>query len=347
MLKRSLFLLILLVLLAPVTQADTIYLKNGSILKGKVASFSDDQFTVMLDTGSGRFQSRAMVYVGDVTRIEFDSLPGGATADLTPRDPAPRETAPHDPAPTTRPTETARDNASSGRAFDRSEEPVVNKPTKSKRTNDAPARVVVAPDIPRTNTATEPQPKSAPPVETPRDSNPADSQPPIGKEKPTETVAPDKPAETVPDKPAVINPTSTSEPTEIERPARKSGGPVRTASVDVVGKRDWTSTGLIIKRGDHVRVNASGTVTLDPTSGQSSGPEGIDTVDPKKLMPDKPSGALIGVIGADNDDFIFIGRAAEFTATRDGLLFLSVNEGTLADNSGVFKAVIEVQTQKK
>src|SRR2546428_12504743 len=52
---------------------DTIHLKNGSVLKGKVTSFADDQFIIMLDTGSGRYLSRAMVYMGDVARIEFDS----------------------------------------------------------------------------------------------------------------------------------------------------------------------------------------------------------------------------------------------------------------------------------
>jgi hypothetical protein len=62
-------------------------------------------------------------------------------------------------------------------------------------------------------------------------------------------------------------------------------------------------------------------------------------------MADRPTGALIGVIGADNDDFIFVGRSAEFTATRDGLLFLSVNEGALSDNTGSYKATIEVQAQ--
>lgn len=97
-----------------------------------------------------------------------------------------------------------------------------------------------------------------------------------------------------------------------------------------------------------MHISATGTVTLDPSSGRTSGPEGTSELpDPKKLMPDQPTGALIGVIGADNDDFIFIGRSAEFTATRDGLLFLSVNEGTLSDNAGTYKAVIEVQAQRK
>src|SRR5438132_13393049 len=76
---------------------DTIHLKNGSVLKGKVASFADDQFIIMLDTGSGRYQSRAMVYVGDVARIEFENAPAGAAEGVS-RDttPAPRasDTAP-------------------------------------------------------------------------------------------------------------------------------------------------------------------------------------------------------------------------------------------------------------
>src|SRR5436305_9348268 len=71
--KRYVILLVMLALFAPAAQADTIHLKNGTVLKGKVASFADDQFIVMLDTGSGRYLSRAMVYMGDVARIEFDA----------------------------------------------------------------------------------------------------------------------------------------------------------------------------------------------------------------------------------------------------------------------------------
>src|SRR3954463_10261073 len=89
--KRQLILLVVLALLAPVAQADTIHLKNGSVLKGKVASFADDQFIIMLDTGSGRYLSRAMVFVGDVARIEFETPPAGA-GDNAVRDSSP---APH------------------------------------------------------------------------------------------------------------------------------------------------------------------------------------------------------------------------------------------------------------
>ncbi len=250
---------------AAVVQADTIYLKNGSVLKGKVSSFADDQFVIMLDAGGGRYLSRAMIYMGDVSRIEFDGAPSSAGESPT----SSRESSPRveviDP-----PREKPR-------------EPEATTPT---RTSDPPPT-----------------------------------------EKPTE-----KPM-----------PTESSEP---EKKPTKPTGLVRTQTVDIAAKRDWTSTGLIVKRGDRVSITASGTVTLDPAGSRTSGPEGIDLPDSRKLMGDQPTGALIAVIGADNDDFIFIGRATEFTATREGLLFLSVNEGALSDNSGSYKAVIEVTTPR-
>ena len=305
--KRYVILLLMLALAAPAAQADTIHLKNGSVLKGKVASFSDDQFIVMLDTGSGRYLSRAMVYVGDVARIEFEGAPAGAA------DGAMRE------APPSRPTEppAARDTTTEPREAPRET-----------------TRQTVLPELPRNNPQTERQPDSS-------EAQPA--------EKPAET-KPTKPFDRASDadKPAA-NPPAEPPPAEPERPtSRKNAGPVRSATIDVIGKRDWTSTGLIVKRGDRIRINASGAVTLDPASGRMTGPEGTtDITDGKKLMADQPTGALIGVIGADNDDFIFIGKSSEFTATRDGLLFLSVNEGNLGDNVGAFKALIEVQSQKR
>jgi hypothetical protein len=59
-------------------------------------------------------------------------------------------------------------------------------------------------------------------------------------------------------------------------------------------------------------------------------------------MRNVPTGALIAVVGDDNNDFIYIGAEREFTATRDGALFLGVNEGHLDDNSGAYSVKIEV-----
>lgn len=52
--------------------ADTIRLKNGSVIKGQVVGFKDQQFVVMI-TGSRGRQSQMMIYVEDVESIEFDS----------------------------------------------------------------------------------------------------------------------------------------------------------------------------------------------------------------------------------------------------------------------------------
>ena len=51
---------------------------------------------------------------------------------------------------------------------------------------------------------------------------------------------------------------------------------------------------------------------------------------------------MIAVIGDDNNDFIYIGATREFVATRDGALFLGINEGNLDDNTGSFNVKIEI-----
>jgi sRNA-binding regulator protein Hfq len=309
--KPSLSLLILVALAASTAQADTLHLKNGSLLKGKVTSFADDQFVVMLDTGSGRYSSKAMVYIGDVARIEFDSA---SVASNGGSDPGPsRETA-----AVARPVEPASTTSSPKETLPSDTTPV-----------EAPPRNSSANETPTKNSPlVEPQPLSAQPKEP-------EPQP----EKAVETTGVSAPSAVASDAPA---------PSEKDRLTRKLTAPAKTVSIDVVGKRDWTSSGLLVKRGDRIHITGTGAVTLDPVTGRVSGPEGVaDLTDPKKLMVDQPSGGLIGVIGADNDDFIFIGRYAEFTAARDGLLFLSVNEGALADNTGTYKAVIEVHLQRK
>jgi hypothetical protein len=68
--------------------------------------------------------------------------------------------------------------------------------------------------------------------------------------------------------------------------------------------------------------------------------------DSGKLMTSRPTGALIAVVGDDNDDFVFIGRASEFVATHNGILFLSVNERNLKDNNGSFLARVKVMSGK-
>lgn len=104
----------------------------------------------------------------------------------------------------------------------------------------------------------------------------------------------------------------------------------------------WTNSGLVVRRGQRLRITATGRVDLGK-KGYSTA-TGLTTVnDNDKLMRTEPTGGLIGVIGDDNDEFVFIGSRREFVAQRDGVLFLGVNEGDLTDNKGAYDIVIEAE----
>jgi hypothetical protein len=103
----------------------------------------------------------------------------------------------------------------------------------------------------------------------------------------------------------------------------------------------WTNSGWVVRKGQRIRIAADGTVSLG--NGQSSPPAGVASLnDDQKLLKNVPTGALVAVIGDDNNDFIYIGAEREFTATRDGALFLGINEGNLEDNTGAFNVKIEI-----
>jgi hypothetical protein len=129
----------------------------------------------------------------------------------------------------------------------------------------------------------------------------------------------------------------------VAKPAGSANAAVREANVVVQAKNDWTSTQIQVQRGARIRLSASGTVQLDKAGQRTASPSGVESVDRGKLIPDRPTGALIAVIGDDNDDFIFVGQQSEFVATRDGLLFLSINEGELSDNTGAFNVHVVVE----
>lgn len=103
----------------------------------------------------------------------------------------------------------------------------------------------------------------------------------------------------------------------------------------------WTNSGWVVKKGQRIRISGTGQVSIG--RGKTTGPSGLyDLEDNEKLLKSVPTGALIAVIGDDNNEFIYIGAEREFTATRDGALFLGLNEGNLNDNTGSFDVKIEI-----
>jgi len=143
--------------------------------------------------------------------------------------------------------------------------------------------------------------------------------------------------------PARTNPTST--PTTNPTPARGGDSPFFPVRVRVradATANGWTDSGLMVRKGQRLRITATGRVSLG--EGRFSTPTGLPrVVDTEKLMRNEPTGELIAVIGDDNDEFIAVGANREFYAPRDGRLFLGVNEGKLDDNTGSYDALIEVE----
>lgn len=106
----------------------------------------------------------------------------------------------------------------------------------------------------------------------------------------------------------------------------------------------WTNSGWVVRKGQRIRISGAGRVSLG--SGRFATPGGVASLpDAGKLMAQESTGGLIAVIGDNNNEFIFVGDSREFVATRDGALFLGINEGNLGDNSGVFDVKIEISPE--
>src|ERR1041384_7014042 len=73
---------LLLVSMSTPLLADTIRLKDGSVIRGQVIGFKDQQFTILIGGSARGRLEQTTVYVEDVESIEFDSntgSPGTAT----------------------------------------------------------------------------------------------------------------------------------------------------------------------------------------------------------------------------------------------------------------------------
>jgi hypothetical protein len=246
--------------------ADTIKLKNGSVIKGRVVSFTQGEFTIILDLGtaSRKSTSRMIIAAEDVESIEFDGTDAGGAS---PRSSSASET-------------TAEPERTAEKVPDRAAE------------------------------------------------KPAEKAEEVSESKPRVTATP--PAEPEPD---------------ATTPSSSSGLSVLAEKdVRVAAAADWTSSDIRVMKGQRLFITAEGEVDLG--NDRKSGPAGVPVSDTRKLMTNRPTGSLIAVIGDDNDNFIYIGKSAEFIAANNGVLFLSVNEGELKDNTGSYRAKVKVMAAK-
>src|SRR5829696_3017553 len=70
---RLLLSILLLVSISTPLLADTIRLKDGSVIRGQVIGFKDQQFTILIGGNARGRRGQTTVFVEDVESIEFDS----------------------------------------------------------------------------------------------------------------------------------------------------------------------------------------------------------------------------------------------------------------------------------
>jgi hypothetical protein len=110
-------------------------------------------------------------------------------------------------------------------------------------------------------------------------------------------------------------------------------------NVEVQLGPNWIDSGIDVRRGERIQVNASGIIL----AGRSRiTPEGLRTTDPTSPLPRAAEGMLIGAIGNDPDSAILeLGAAKDFVPDKDGRLFLTSNRGSYADARGSFTVQIK------
>jgi hypothetical protein len=125
-----------------------------------------------------------------------------------------------------------------------------------------------------------------------------------------------------------------------------SPGPVGTSgaqrTVRVNSQQRWTDTGIMVRAGDIVTLDASGNIQMSDDAKDTASVAGSTT---NRRAPDAPvlnqlAGGLIANI--DNYGPIFVGGRRTFTAPVNGRLYFGVNDDHLADNRGEFVVNVSV-----
>jgi hypothetical protein len=115
-------------------------------------------------------------------------------------------------------------------------------------------------------------------------------------------------------------------------------GRFETKTVQVTLDTNWVDSGVYLRRGERAQVSATGVITVGRTRIT---PDGSRTTDPTAPLPNAPEGELIGAIGNDpSSPIIELGSRREFTADRNGRLFLTANRGSFSDARGGFTVQI-------
>lgn len=105
-------------------------------------------------------------------------------------------------------------------------------------------------------------------------------------------------------------------------------------SFTVRGSDQWTDTGIDVRSGDQIYVDARGDIQLTRDAGSRTSANGSGRGSNNYPVPGFAAGALIGKI---NDGRPFsVGAGGRITVPDSGRLWLGINDDDVSDNSGQF-----------
>jgi hypothetical protein len=111
-----------------------------------------------------------------------------------------------------------------------------------------------------------------------------------------------------------------------------------TRTVQVTLDPNWIDSGVDVRRGERVQVSATGVISVGRARIT---PDGLRSSDSTSPLPNAPEGKLIGAIGDDpRAPIMELGSRQEFTADRDGRIYLTANRGSYTDARGSFSVEI-------
>jgi len=123
------------------------------------------------------------------------------------------------------------------------------------------------------------------------------------------------------------------------RPTRPAG--LRERDTTVEGSVAWNNTGIEVRAGQTVYFEATGRVKWGPDRRDGAAGERNSPRNPNRPMPNRPAAALIGKIGAESNDYFFIGGdEGPIRMPVRGRLFLGINDDHLIDNSGSLRVTV-------
>lgn len=320
--------------------ADTIRLKDGSVIKGKITAFRDGQFFISVGDSARNRQRQMNFYADEIEVIEFNNdygapITNGGT-NVSGNVPSVNNTNVSGSVPSVNnsnssapvATNNGTNNGTNGRDASGREVIVVGRGGNQRPSGGSVTQVINSQPVGSSSS------DSGASVTVGANNSPRPTTTPVPTATPAATPTP-SPTPVLQSTPA----TSTNSGTN----RALSRFVVRVLADNTAN--GWTAVGssnLKVVRGQRIRITATGRASLG--NGRFSTPAGVSSLpDAQKLMKNDATGALIAVIGDNNDDFILIGSSREFVAQHEGTLFLGINEGNLDDNSGAYDVTVEIE----